>query len=199
MTQTERESSVKTIAATFTILAVVFASAALTQKIYATDYYSGNKWSGTSVNMCYDSFSLADLNIGATNAINELEEAKNAWNSQPSAWTLNRVNPNDFCKNWNSAVTFGRNGVLATTWTTTSGTTITDTDTEYNDSYSWTTSASCSEPYTMSYVANHEFGHWVKFNHPAQSATSVMVPSYDCNKYDTIKTHDSSSLTSIYG
>lgn len=187
-------------AAASIIVGVVFATAALlAQTASATDYYSGNKWSGSTVNMCYDAFSLADLNIGSTSAINELEEAKAAWNSQPSAWTLNRVDPNEFCKNWNSVVTCGRNGVLATAWITTSGSTIVDADTEYNDSYSWTTSASCSEPFTMSYVANHEFGHWVQFNHPAQSATSVMVPNYDCNKYDTIKAHDGSSLTSIYG
>lgn len=188
----------KALVTTLAITALVFVTGTLTHNTAAaTDYYSGNKWSGSTVNMCYDSFSLADLNIGSTNAINELEQAKNAWNNQASVWTLNRVSPNDFCKNWNSAVTLGQNGVLAQTWTTLSGSTITDT--EYNDSYTWTTSASCSGSYTMDYVANHEFGHWVKLNHPAQSATSVMVPSYDCNKYNSIKTHDSSSLTSVYG
>lgn len=166
----------------------------------ATNYWSGKKWNSVQVKMCYDAFSLGDLNIGSTNAINELEQSKNAWNNQPSNWVLTRVNPDDFCKNWNSAVTLGQTGTLAQTWVTSSGNIITDTDTEYNDSYTWSTARSCTPgTYTMDYVANHEFGHWVMFNHPAQTETSVMVPNYDCNKYDTIKSHDSGSLTSIYG
>lgn len=187
----------KMLVTTFTILGVV--SVAALSEASATDYYSGDRWSGTTVNMCYDLFSLADLNIGSTSAVNELEQAKSEWNGQSSVWTLNRVNPDDFCDNWNHAVDWGRNGDLAIAWITTSGSTVIDADTEYNLAYDWTTSGSCSEPFTMDYVANHEFGHWVKFDHPAQSATSVMVPTYDCNKYDELQSHDSSSLEDIYG
>jgi len=69
-----------------------------------------------------------------------------------------------------------------------------------NTYYTWSSSGLCTTPsYTMDYLMRHEFGHWVVFRHPSSSETSVMVSGYDCNKWNSIKTHDSDSLTSIYG
>ena len=201
LTMTIKLHQIKNITTKITvILGVLAVGSIFMQTAHATHYYSGNRWLGSSIDLCYDSNSLGLMNIGATAAMSELDVARTNWNNQPSVFTLNKISPGGFCHNWNTSAAYGKNGVLATTFTSLTGSTITDTDTEYNRSYSWTTSSNCSpEPYTMHFTALHEFGHWVKFNHAPSSENSVMVPAYNCVKDSAVQSHDSSSLTTIYG
>lgn len=53
---------------------------------------------------------------------------------------------------------------------------------------------------TLSYVARHEFGHWVSFGHTyGLPEESVMYYQYNCNSRNSVKPADSTELSSIYG
>ncbi len=73
-------------------------------------HYKNLRWSGYTVNYCYDGYGLSYLKIGTnpnqptrpnqtSTAINQINIAKNDWNNQPSRFTLNVIHP-QYCQNW---------------------------------------------------------------------------------------------------
>lgn len=66
----------------------------------------------------------------------------------------------------------GNNGILATAYAWSSGTTMTEVDLVFNNSYTWSTSGS---NYDVETVALHEIGHWAGLDH---SPSGIMAPSY---------------------
>lgn len=180
---------------------ILLSSLGLTQMVYAHPNYSGQKWSGTSTSMCYNT-NLNNLWLnGGTNNLSGvttvLNNARSAWNSLPSVWTLN-FNSNSNCANSNSAGTMSATYNAITTTVKTNNV-ITEADTVYNSNQFWS-STNCVDPYkSLSIVSKHEFGHWVRFLEDNQSPThSIMYGYHDCLA-GTITTADSNELTSIYG
>ncbi len=172
-------------------------------QVYATHYYTGTRWLSSSINVCYDSSSLKNVNIdGSTNRFSkvasELDQARNDWNALPSRFTLNRVSS---CNNWITGEYHDTNWFGKVVQTTQAGY-IVDSDMIINSKYKYiTSSTNClndyvNSKYILDYVARHEFGHYVEFKDYPEN--TVMYPSYNCDKWNSIKSHDSSSLTSIY-
>lgn len=162
-------------------------------------HYTGYRWQGSSVNLCYDQNGLSQLNLSWTSVQSELEQARSDWNNQPSFFTLNRVWTN--CQgHWVTAANEGNNLKYGRTVITVNGY-ITDADTIINSYYQYSTVGRCTHPpATLDYLQRHEFGHWVAFGDVYDPAkTTVMWNGYDCNKWNSIKTDDSNELTNIYG
>ncbi|MFN4337128.1 MAG: hypothetical protein ACK4FV_06070 [Candidatus Nitrosocaldus sp.] len=95
------------------MIAVAMASLSLPIDLQNTDafHYAQRRWEGTTVNLCYDTYSLSYLRInGNTNqvnrAVNQLDIARNDWNNQPSRFTLNRIG-GQYCNNWVYATNIG--------------------------------------------------------------------------------------------
>ena len=84
------------------IVSITLPTASINSNIAYANHYTGYRLLLTYTNVCYDSYSLALVNIdGNTNRFNivasELNQARNDWNNQPSVFTINRVNS---CNNW---------------------------------------------------------------------------------------------------
>ncbi|MEM2856083.1 MAG: matrixin family metalloprotease [Candidatus Nitrosocaldaceae archaeon] len=189
--------------------------------VYATDYYSGRRWGGTTVDLCYDAYGLSSLRIDGqinqyTKVQQQIDIARNDWNNLPSRFTLNKVRSDQWCINWVYGANRGYNGPAAETMLCINSVStcyysfdnmpsdnIVKAAVTFNTYDSWSTTRECTSwadedgPWTLNYVARHEFGHWVAFKHTA--TVSVMYYLYNCNYRDSIKQHDSDSLTSIYG
>ncbi len=193
-------------------IAVIISALMLTQMVEG-HLYGGNRWSTATVDLCYDSFSLSYLDIGATAAMSQLDKARNDWNNQPSRFTLNKID-RQFCTHWNYAANHGTTGPNAVTiicigsdctYPFQSGY-ITDVDTEYNYKKDWETTRQCTNPntnpqgpFTLEYTARHEFGHWIWFKDVYDDpSTTVMYYNYSCLK-DSVKPHDSVELSQVYG
>lgn len=194
-----------------TIMAMsVMVTALLTVNLMApamATHYGGQRWSGTSVDMCYDSNSLNLITLdGSTNQFATistiLDSARNDWNNEPSAFTLNKIGF-AFCSHWNYSAALGSSGPLGVTYRAPlTGTPLTDNDTEFNRNVTWTSSTTCTgtSPYRLLLTSTHEYGHWVRFVDVSSGSPSdtIMWYSYDCAS-NTVKSHDSTSLTSVYG
>lgn len=181
---------------TFAILSVIIGVSFV--PALATDNYSGYKWFSSSVDVCYDSYSLGLINLGYTSVASEIDQARSSWNNLPSTFTLNKVSS---CNNWITSANYGNTLILGTTFFHQTFGFLDNVDTEINRYPTWTTSGNCSpSPYTLDYLMRHEFGHWIMFNDEYNTSEStVMYGQYSCTKWDSIKSHDSSSVTSIYG
>lgn len=94
-------------------IAVIISALMLIQMVEG-HLYGGNRWSTATVDLCYDSFSLSYLDIGATAAMSQLDKARNDWNNQPSRFTLNKID-RQFCTHWNYAANHGPTGPNAVT------------------------------------------------------------------------------------
>ncbi|MEM4237950.1 MAG: matrixin family metalloprotease [Candidatus Nitrosocaldaceae archaeon] len=186
-------------------------------QVYATHYYTGNRWSSYSIDVCYDSYSLKNIVLDDkgdqySKVAQQLDIARNDWNRLQSIFTLNKK---DTCDNWAYATYRGDEFIAQTmlciNWIGScyydsqnmpSGN-IVKASITFNADDKWSTSRQCASPYNkvgpwaLNYVARHEFGHWVAFRHTSEN--SVMYHSYNCNYRDSIKPHDSYSLTIIYG
>lgn len=173
---------------------------------YADHHFSGQKWGTTFVQTCYLSTQLKQLNIdGSSNQIiivnAALDSARNDWNDEPSVWEFNRgISP---CNHTLGSGAFGSGGALGvTTRTPLSGNPLTDNDTRFNRDVNWTSGTSCTSApnFNLKYVATHEFGHWLRLLDVSSGFPSdtIMWHSYDCSA-SSITSHDSSTLTNIYG
>jgi hypothetical protein len=170
--------------------------------VYAS-HYTGYRWLLPYTNVCYDSYSLALVNInGYTNNFNtvasELDQARSDWNNQPSIFTINRVNS---CNNWVTSGYAPSQPWLARVIKTTQAGYIVDADMEINRYYNFVSWGRCSTPpYTLDYVARHEFGHYVEFRDIlGWFPNSTMYGSYNCERWNSVKSYDSNELSSIYG
>ncbi|MEM2923776.1 MAG: hypothetical protein QW560_05130 [Candidatus Nitrosocaldus sp.] len=110
-------SNISIILCVSAVIAILLTYIYSTQRVLATRYYSGYRWSGTSVDMCYDSFSLNMINIdGETNKFSTvasvLDAVRNDWNNEPSIFALNRIN-SQFCSHWNYSAALGSSGPIA--------------------------------------------------------------------------------------
>ena len=188
--------------------------------VYGTDYYSGRRWSDAIVDLCYDAYGLSHLRIDGqsnqyTKAEQQIDIARNDWNNQPSRFTLNKISGQG-CINWIYAANRGYNGPATETMLCINSVStcyysfdnmpsgnIVKAAVTFNTYDAWRTTRVCTSwtdedgPWTLNYVVRHEFGHWVAFKHTAKM--SAMYTLYDCNYRDSIKPHDSDSLTAIYG
>lgn len=166
---------------------------------FATDNYTGHRWFSTSTDTCYDQYSLNLMNLSYTDIVSELDQARSSWNNLPSQFTINKVSS---CNHWITSANYGNTGYLGVTYHAYDvfGY-ISDMDTEINRYYQFSTAGTCTTPpYTLDYLMRHEFGHWVEFaDEYNTSEVTVMYGAYDCNKWNSIKSHDSSSVTTIYG
>ncbi len=171
----------------------------IAEQAYST-HYSGYRWFLSSINTCYDSYSLKNINIdGNTNQFSkvasELDQGRNSWNNLPSQFTLNRVSN---CNNWvtgeyHDTMWLGIVSQYQFGY-------IVDADMIINTKYNYKTAPECYGflyGYTLDYVARHEWGHYVEFND--YPSNTVMYPKYNCDYWNSIKSHDSSSVSNIYG
>jgi hypothetical protein len=191
--------------------------------VYAS-HYRNLRWSGYTVNYCYDTYGLSYLKIDGyanrvTTAISEINIARNDWNNQPSRFTLNVINP-QYCQNWIYAanISSAEEGSAAVAllcvnninncstdllYLPSSGTVVKASIT-FNTTKDWRTDVVCDtqglKKFTLNYVARHEFGHWVVFDHYfTYPGNTVMYPSYNCESRNSVKPIDSNELSQIYG
>jgi len=76
--------------------------------------------------------------------------------------------------------------------------------TAYNTYYSWTGSLTCTNPslpgpYNARATAHHELGHWVEMRHPSSTENTVMMFNFNCAYWASFKSHDSSTISAVYG
>lgn len=169
-----------------------------------------NRWANSIVDVCYDRYSLSQLNIGATAAENQLDIARNDWNNLPSIFTINKLT-NPPCNNTiyaahrdqtvNAETIVCVNSVCTTQAEDLPAGFVTQVITTFNRDKTWTTVRECNpnNAITMSYTARHEWGHWVVLMHNSMLGDSVMYPNYNCPSRESIKPHDSSDLSNLYG
>jgi hypothetical protein len=167
-----------------------------------------NKWANPIVDVCYDRYSLNQLNIGATAAENQLDIARNDWNNLPSQFTINK-RVNSPCNNAvyaahradtvNAEVLVCVGSICTTNAADLPNGYVTKITT-FNREKTWTTVRECdpTEALTMSYTARHEWGHWVVLTHGGIPSETVMYPNYNCIN-ELIKPHDSNELSNLYG
>ncbi len=211
----------KLIIVVMMMVAVTIASLPIhIQDIYA-DHYAQRRWQGTRVDLCYDSYGLSYLRIdNRTNQYTivkqQLDITRNDWNNQPSRFTL-RLIGGQYCSNWVYAANI-RDSIpdtVAVAILCISNTCDYDLSRlpygyinkamiYFNTGTEWFTTRECSPfttgKWTLNYVARHEFGHWVSFNHTFGSPSeSVMYASYHCSSRNSVKPYDSTELSSIYG
>lgn len=211
------------------MVAVTIASLPIALQDIDAHHYSQRRWEGTSVDLCYDSYSLRNLRIDNnpnqyTKVKQQLDIARNDWNDEPSRFTLNLIG-GQYCRNWiyANAMTNGEDKTAAAAAMICvrqgSGERcaiaelprdfptgyITRASVTFNTRFDWFTTAMCPSDLdikkrTLSYVARHEFGHWVSFDHTfGFPYESVMYASYDCSSRNSVKPADSAELSSIYG
>ena len=188
------------------------------------DHYVNLRWSGHTVNYCYDTFGLSYLKInGYPNqtslAVNQINIARDDWNNQPSRFTLRVIHPQS-CQNWVYAANISSSEhdgaavvLLCVNDTNRCSTnffdlprpgTVVRAAITFNTAKDWRTDVVCdtngSMKFTLNYVARHEFGHWVVFDHYyGIRDDSVMFYTYDCRSRNSVKPMDSNELSRIYG
>lgn len=163
-------------------------------------HYSGQRWSLTTVNVAYDLNSLGNLKntsgnpIGWVAVTNDIDVARNNWNNLPSRWYIDRLTSTS--NNWvAAAISPTRPAQTQCYWFLW----LLDCDTTMNNTLQWTTgTGGFFGPYGISEVARHEFGHFVRFLDVHRTDT-VMFDMWDPDIYKSIKSADSSELTSVYG
>jgi len=168
-------------------------------------HYSGYRWLLTYTNVCYDSYSLSLVTVDRFSnrfsiVASELDQARNDWNNQPSIFTINRVRPNN-CNNWVTSSYDPNVAWPAAVIKRDYLGYLVDVDMEINRAYDFTANGRCSTPpYTLDYVARHEFGHYIMFNDVLfLNPSSTMYGAYNCSRWDSVKSYDSNELSSIYG
>lgn len=114
--------------------------------------YAGVKWSNNSVGVDVSSPTWP------SNWISPLASAMSAWNGAASPFTFSSSASGHRFTSSNMG-----SGALAITTVTSIGSTITDSDTNFNTFYPWSTSGA-SNAYDVQNVATHELGHWLKLN-----------------------------------
>ncbi|GIU71964.1 MAG: hypothetical protein KatS3mg003_1888 [Candidatus Nitrosocaldaceae archaeon] len=182
------------------LAALVAINIVVAEEAYSTHYYTGHRWLFSTINVCYDSYSLKNVNIdGSTNQFSkvasELDQGRASWNNLPSQFTLNRVSS---CNNWVTGE-YHNTDWLGKVVSQYQFGYIVDADMIINTKYNFKTAPECNGStygYTLDYVARHEWGHYVEFN---DYPFTVMHPSYDCNRWNGIDSHTSSSVSNIYG
>lgn len=186
------------------IITTAAAITVLSSNIAYANHYSGYRWLLPYTNVCYDSYSLSLINInGYTNrysvVASEIDQARNDWNDQPSIFTINKVSGNN-CNNWITSGYAPSASWLARVIYNQQGGYLVDTDMEINRGYKFVSYGRCTgQPYTLDYVARHEFGHYVMFNDVWwTNPSSTMYGGYDCNIWNGVKSYDSNELSSIY-
>jgi len=206
-----------------TAIVLVFAIMMSNYVAYA-DHYVNLRWVGYTVNYCYDTFGLSYLRInGYANrvsmAVDQINIARGDWNNQPSRFTLNVIHP-QYCQNWIYAtnIASSEEGGAAVVVLCVNDQNRCSTDLRYlprpgtvvkasmtfNTAKEWFTDVVCDtenfKKYTLNYVARHEFGHWVVFDHYyGIRDDSVMFYTYDCRSRNSVKPMDSNELSQIYG
>ena len=204
-------------------MAGIIAYSSIIDHTYA-DHNRNLRWSGYTVNYCYDTYGLSYLWIDGqrnriSTTVNEINIARNDWNNQPSRFTLNTIQP-QYCQNWIYAanITAAEEGSAAVVllcvndinncatdfrYLPSSGTVVKAAIT-FNTAKQWRTSVVCDtidfSTFTLNYVARHEFGHWVVFKHYyGLPSDSVMYYAYNCYSRNSVKQIDSNELSQIYG
>lgn len=164
-------------------------------------HYAGVRWFSSTVSVTYDLTGLNNLKDSNGNTIGwptvsaEIDKARNDWNNLPSRFFLDRITSSDHIVTSSLLGTTGpiaRVDCFALIW-------VIDCDMRFNSSYKWTTQNSSTEPYTISAVSRHEWGHFVIFNDVTTRTDTVMYKFYNINIYSSIKAVDSNELTQIYG
>jgi hypothetical protein len=187
----------------------------------ATHFWTGRKWQNpmtTSTNnagpYCIGS-SLGNTNIGFNNGVNAFGTAAGSINSLPTKWVIGpRMTWTSSCHSHIAAGSFARNDILGNVGLlidSNNNFKIVGADITLNKNIRWTTSGCSnddSDPFRMSYVFRHELAHWVEFFHgysladgrkPTYDPGSVIYPYYSCSSWNVFHSHDSSSLSAIYG
>lgn len=183
---------------------LILFSIGMTESFADHPLYSGWRWQGTTTAVYYDQASLNLLNIdGSTNNFSlasfVLDNARNDWNDEPSIFSFTKTTTAGH--NVISAA-LGTSGPTGETTIITSSGVITDADTSINRDYTWS-SAVCttSQPFFLKRTTTHEFGHWLSFNDinsPFTPSSTIMWNAYTCQS-TTVKAHDSTALTTVYG
>jgi hypothetical protein len=120
-----------------------------------------------------------------------------AWNGASSPFAFSSASNGHQFK---AAVNGGGNP-LAVTTITHSGSTISDVDTVFNTSYSWSTSGSGSA-YDVQNVATHELGHWLSLADLSGGGDTEKTMYYSAalgeTKKRTLETDDLNGINAVY-
>ena len=130
--------------------------------------YSGNRWSGTSVNYYINSSFASSVRTSMRSADATWDAAGSGSPFRFYYQSTTSRNPNVWagsCDAHNDVGYYnnGNTGVPAATYTDSSGSgsTIVENDTTFNTYYSWSTSGA-SGSFDVRSVMTHEFGHWLR-------------------------------------
>lgn len=152
--------------------------------------YAGIKWGSTSVGV-----DVSDASWPSS-WISPLASGMSAWNGASSPFAfLSSASGHKFTSS-NMGI-----GALAVTTTTYTGSTIIDSDTNFNTYYSWSTSgnACC---YDVQNVATHELGHWLSLNDLYGSGDTEKTMYYSASagetKKRTLASDDINGINYIY-
>lgn len=186
---------------------------ALVAQAEATHYWTHRKWikasTQTTTNAgpyCFGSSLNNVRNLGFQGSINAFGTAQNSINGLPAKWSIGpRMDFTSSCHSRIMAAFFSDPSTLGSVglWVRSDNNfVIVGADITANKNTIWS-SGGCDTtppPYRMSYFYRHEFTHWVEFKHTAFSPpTSSTHHNFNCNAWDAFNSHDSSSLSSIYG
>jgi hypothetical protein len=149
--------------------------------------YSGQKWSGTTVSV--------EVSSWPGGWISELAGGMSSWNAASSPFTFNSgASGHEF----RTAALGGGQPLAVTARTPLTGNPITDMDTTFNTSYTWSTTGSPTA-YDVESAAAHELGHWLRLLHSSDTdATMYATMPVGETKKRTLETDDLNGINFIY-
>lgn len=193
----------------FLIMAIVISMITVTP-VFATHLWTGHKW--TRVNSLIYYCVQPGMDSNFHNAITQAASHINGWVGQ---FELREKVWDDKCVNHITIGTLsstGCNGGCIAEYKmyyydTSSTANIKSADIIISQQFkSQFTFSGCTTPgpdvtknhWNVIYVLHHEFGHWMEAHHAGTAESSVMVPFYDCTRWNSFKSHDISSFNTIY-
>ena len=161
----------------------------------ATHLYSGYKFYTNNPKYCVNSSFGSSLTTAITTAANDM-------NALPSSFTLSQIPYDSNCYNHISQSSFSPNYIaMSAIYTIGSPPHINHVDTAVNTYYSWTgslTTCTNSEPLNLRYTMHHEFGHWIQMVHPTSIEDTVMNFNFNCAYWNAYKSHDISTIGTVW-
>lgn len=164
-------------------------------------------WSnGIGTDVCYDTNELNNISIGgtwnhATEIKKELDDARAEWNNQVSTFALWKDSSCISSDQWVGSANLGLFGDLAVTYISTSGGNLVDTDTDFNTQKQFEIESNTCNwwDWDIEWVANHEFGHWVSFDHSTATSNTHSVMKGNCvTGWADVQSADASQLDDLY-
>ncbi len=195
---------------TTTIALVAIATVMLLTSTMSNDAFAGHPlitgWTHTAGNtdicLLESEFNFMLVQGGAFQGFLVTPEVRDAiadWNGQTSSFSFNEQTT---CTRQVGASGLSGGLVGLTTVLPATPGPITDVDFDFDTSgRNWWTNNTCTDAVNpnIEYVATHELGHWLTFDHPTSGtqAHTVMWPTYNCNALD-VQPADATELDDVY-